>query len=186
MFLDRFSSNGFLDDWDEFRPEHLPDPGAHLADHEVLTGEAHLDLHRSVRDVFERRGVYDAAYGYNLARLNLDTRFPDGGLRYAVEEAPAADEPSGLRVAFTPTTAVCPETVSLAPAVLRALTAEAEDVGFESVRVRVTSRYQHADRLNSVLSDLERVARDRGSVPAVSGLDDDELDALGPSPPSGP
>lgn len=182
MFLDRFTRNGFLDDWDEYRPDTLPAPGAHLDGHDVLTGERHLELHRSVRDVFERRGVYDAAYGYNLARLNLDTRFPDAGLRYAVEERPASPEQEVLRVAFTPTSAVCPETVSLAPGILRALTAEAGDVGSDRVRVRVTGRYQHADRLNAVLRDLEQVAQERGSVPAVSELDDEELDALGPSP----
>lgn len=180
MFFDRRSGDGYLDDWDEFVPDHLPEPGPHLDGHDVLVGEPHLDLHRSVRDIFEIRGVYDAAYGYNLAQLNLDRRYPDAGLRYAVERG-TESEPTCLRVEFTPTTAVCPETVSLAPAILRALTVE--DVGYERVRVRVTARYQHADRLNAVLADLERIAHERGSVPAVADLDDDELDALGPSPP---
>lgn len=164
MPFDRLSRGSHLDDWEEFVPEHLPAPGPHLEDHDVLAGRAHVEFHQRVRDVFERRGVYDAAYGYNLARLNLDTRFPDAGLRYAA----AAGDEDCLRVAFTPTTAVCPETASLAPAILRATTEE--EVGYDRVRVRVTARYQYADRVNETLQELEAVADERGSLPTPSTL----------------
>lgn len=164
MLFDRLSRSSKLDDWAEFVPEHLPAPGPHLDGHDVLAGDDHVDLHQRVRDVFELRGVYDAAYGYNLARLNLDRRYPDAGLRYAV----AAGDEDCLRVAFTPTTAVCPETASLAPAILRATTEE--EIGYDRVRVRVTPRYQHADRVNETLRELETVADERGSLPAPSAL----------------
>lgn len=173
MLFDRLSRGSTLDDWDVFVPEHLPAPGPHLDGHDVLTGRAHVELHQRVRDVFERRGVYDAAYGYNLARLNLDRRYPEAGLRYAV----AAGDEDCLRVAFTPTTAVCPETASLAPAILRATTEE--EIGYGRVRVRVTPRYQYADRVNEALRKLEAVADERGSLPAPSALDEVVSDVEG-------
>jgi hypothetical protein len=47
----------------------------------VLVGDDHAAFHRLTRDIFEERGVHDATFGYNLARLNLDARHPDAGFR---------------------------------------------------------------------------------------------------------
>jgi len=74
-----------FDSYDEFAPDHAPDPGAFLDGADVLTGRDHVAFHRLTRALFEARTVYDMTFGYNLARLNLDTRHPGAGYRYAVE-----------------------------------------------------------------------------------------------------
>ena len=94
-----------FDDEDAFVPEHVPEPGPFLAGHDVLAGADHVAVHRRAADAFEDHGVYDATFGYNLARLNLDPRLPDAGFRYAE----AAGDPATLRAEFTPTTAFCPQ-----------------------------------------------------------------------------
>jgi len=81
-----------FDPADAFVPEHIPEPGAFLAGHDVLGGRDHVALHRTAADAFEEYGVYDATFGYNLARLNRDPRHTDAGFRYAEE----ADDPTTL------------------------------------------------------------------------------------------
>src|SRR6056297_2531966 len=98
-----------FDEYDEFVPEHLPEPGPFLDGADVLTGDDHVDFHRLTRELFEERGVYDATFGYNLARLNLDSRHPDAGFRYAV----APNDENVLLAEFTPTTEFCPQSDSL-------------------------------------------------------------------------
>jgi hypothetical protein len=105
---DGHDADDTFDEYDEFVPEHLPEPGAFLDGHDALVGEDHLDFHDLTRDLFEERGVYDTTFGYNLARLNLDTRHLKAGYRYAVEtnggDGSAADDHLVLRAEFTPTT----------------------------------------------------------------------------------
>lgn len=120
-----------FDDIRSFVPEHLPEPGPFLADAAVLTGDDHAAFHASTRELFEARSVYDATFGYNLARLNLDPRHPDAGYRYA-EEGDGV-----LRAEFTPTTEFCPQTDSLTVGSFRAWNGLAERHGYDIVRVRV-------------------------------------------------
>ncbi|QSG13256.1 Uncharacterized protein HSBGL_2862 [Halapricum desulfuricans] len=134
-----------FDEYGEFVPSNVPDPGPRLTDHAVLEGEEHVEIHRTVRDIFEERGVYDTTFGYNLAKLNLDPRHPDAGFRYAVED----DEV--LHVEFTPTTAFCPQGEVLTTAASRALNDLADRHGFEAVEVRIADRHQHSDAINEQL-----------------------------------
>jgi hypothetical protein len=46
-----------FDEYDEFRPDHLPEPGPFLDGGDVLTGEDHAEFHRLTRDIFEERVV---------------------------------------------------------------------------------------------------------------------------------
>ncbi|MFB6118033.1 hypothetical protein [Halosegnis sp.] len=146
---------------DAFVPEHLPDPGPWLADHAVLTGTAHVDFHSTTRELFEQRGVYDVTFGYNLARLNRDRRYPDAGFRYAV----SADEPAVLRAVFTPTTEFCPQTETLATAAFRAWNGLADRHDYDRVRVRVAPSHQAATAVNETLATLDERLRTTGTVP---------------------
>ncbi|MDZ5810945.1 hypothetical protein U4E84_06255 [Halorubrum sp. AD140] len=138
-----------FDPADAFVPEHVPDPGPFLADHDVLAGEDHVAVHRHASDAFEEHGVYDATFGYNLARLNLDPRHPDAGFRYAEE----AGDPSTLRAEFTPTTAFCPQAEPLAVGAFRAL--DATDAhGYDLVRVRVDPELNGSESVNDRLDRL--------------------------------
>jgi hypothetical protein len=152
-----------FDDDGSLVPAHLPEPGPFLADAAVLTGDDHAAVHATARELFEERSVYDATFGYNLARLNLDRRHPDAGFRYAEEG------PSVLRAAFTPTTAFCPQGDSLAVGAFRAWNGLADRHGYDLVRVRVDPSHQRADRINGRLRRLERDA----AVPAVEADDED-------------
>ena len=156
------SDDGDFDDYDSFVPEHLPDPGPFLDGHAVLTGRDHAAVHRLTREQFEERTVYDVTFGYNLARLNLDTRHPDAGYRYAVD----ADDPTTLRAEFTPTTEFCPQSETLTTASFRAW--NAEGVGssheFDRVRVRIAPMHDASDRINERLAELE-AARADGALP---------------------
>lgn len=135
-----------FDDYDEFVPEHLPEPGPSLADHEVLTSEAHVRVHRTARDIFEERGVYDSTFGYNLAKLNLDRRHPDAGFRYALD--------GGVLVAeFTPTTGFCPQSDVLTTAAHRAWNGLSDRHEFERVVVRVAPMHVHSDAINRDLAE---------------------------------
>jgi len=158
-----WSSDDDFDDYDSFVPEHLPDLGSFLDGHRVLTGRDHAAFHRLTRERFEERTVYDVTFGYNLARLNLDTRHPDAGYRYAVD----ADDPSVLRAEFTPTTEFCPQSETLVTASFRAW--NGDDVGspheFDLVRVRVASMHDASDRINGRLADVEAAYREEGDVP---------------------
>jgi hypothetical protein len=139
-----------FDPADAFVPEHVPEPGGFLEGHDVLDGRDHAALHRTVADAFEEYGVYDATFGYNLARLNRDPRHTDAGFRYAEE----ADDPTTLRAEFTPTTAFCPQAEPLAVGALRALAA-VDGHGYEAVRVRVDASLDGSDDVNERLAEME-------------------------------
>lgn len=166
------SDEGDFDDYDAFVPEHLPEPGAFLDGHRVLTGRDHAAVHRLTRERFEERTVYDVTFGYNLARLNLDTRHPDAGYRYAVE----TDDPGVLRAEFTPTTEFCPQSDTLATASFRAW--NADGVGspheFDLVRVRVAPMHEASERINGRLAELEAAYREDGCVPEPEEADEAE------------
>lgn len=154
------SSEDLFDPEDEFVPEHLPDIGPLLADHDVLTGEDHVDVHRMTTEVFEERGVYDVTFGYNLARLNLDTRHPDAGYRYAEKR----DDPSVLCAVFTPTTAFCPQGETLTKASFRAWNGLSERHEYELVKVRVDPMHQRSGEVNQVLEEWESRYLESGTV----------------------
>mgnify|MGYP006281273849 FL=1 len=67
LFKRDLNRSGF-DGYDEFVPENLPAPGPNVEEHEDLTDDDHIEVHQIARDVFERRGVYDSTFGYNLAK----------------------------------------------------------------------------------------------------------------------
>jgi hypothetical protein len=151
------SADETFDDPDSFVPAHLPEPGPFLDGGRVLEGSDHTAVHGWSREAFEARGVYDPTFGYNLARLNLDARHPDAGIRYAFD----GDD---LRAEFTPTTAFCPQAETLAVAAFRAWNDRGEgaetpappaDLGVEHVRVRVAPRHRDHERIDSRLRSLE-------------------------------
>lgn len=150
-----------FDGYDEFVPEHLPEPGPFLACHDVLTGADHLAFHERTRTVFEERTVYDMTFGYNLARLNLDTRHPDAGYRYAE----AAGDPTVLRAAFTPTTPFCPQTHTLTVGSFRAWNGLAEHHEYDLVRVRADPMHHQSDEINARLEALEAEYLETGELP---------------------
>lgn len=143
-----FGGGPSFDDYDEFVPDHLPEPGPALEDARLLTGEDHVAVHRMVRDVFEERGVYDSTFGYNLAKLNLDHRHPDAGFRYGETEG-------RLLAEFTPTTAFCPQSSVLTTAAHRALNGLADHHDYEEVEVRIAPMHQHAEPINHDLAALD-------------------------------
>ena len=167
--------DGF-DAWDAFDPEHVPDPGPFLEAHDVLAGDDHLLFHRLTRELFEERGVYDATFGYNLARLNLDRRHPDAGFRYAVD----ADEPTVLRAEFTPTTEFCPQAEALVTGAFRAWNGLTDRHEYDLVRVRAHPSHHQSESLNATLRRLEDEFRETGTVPGsaeATGGDSDDDDA---------
>ena len=149
-FSDWIGADDAFDEYDQFVPDHLPEPGAFLDGHDVLVDGAHVAIHRIARRRFEERGVYDATFGYNLARLNLDRRHPDAGFRYA------ASSPSVLRAEFTPTTAFCPQSRALTTGAYRAWNDADGDHGYDLVRVRVAPMHHASDAINDELRALER------------------------------
>ncbi|MFB6122024.1 MAG: hypothetical protein ABEJ78_01010 [Haloferacaceae archaeon] len=155
------SGGGIFDTYETFVPENLPVPGPFLDGHEVLTGDAHLDFHRTTKDLFEERGVYDMTFGYNLARLNLDGRHPDAGYRYA-EESPAV-----LRAEFTPTTPFCPQSNTLTKGSFRAWNGLVERHDYDLVRVRVHPMHHESETINEELAWLEGRFEETGSVTHV-------------------
>lgn len=171
-----------FDDYDEFVPEHIPDPGPFLAGHEVLDGRDHAAIHRLVRRFFEERGVYDMTFGYNLARLNLDGRHPDAGYRYAIERDSAnpdsgvrdtvAEDGAVLRAEFTPTTEFCPQSDSLTIATFRALNGERDRHQFDLVRVRVDEQHHESTAINGKLQQLEETFIETGEIRADVAADD--------------
>ncbi len=180
-----------FDEWDVFVPEHLPEPGPFLEGHDVLTGDDHVAFRATTRDVFEARGVYDATFGYNLARLDLDTRHPGAGFRYASErrghsERSERDDPSVLRAEFTPTTRFCPGSETLAKGSFRAWNGLADENDYDIVRVRVAPMHDEAERINRVLSQLEEAYRETGEVcpaPDVTSRSGGTGEPDGPSTP---
>lgn len=141
-------SQGF-DEYDEFVPAHIPEPGPAIAEHDVLTGDEHVRVHEIARDVFETRGVYDSTFGYNLAKLNLDHRHPNAGFRYGVTD-------DGILVAeFTPTTPFCPQSSVLTTAAHRAWNGEREKHDYPSVEIRIDPMHQHSEAVNEKLRTME-------------------------------
>lgn len=151
-----------FDAYDEFVPEHLPEPGPFLADHEALTGRDHAAVHRLARALFEERGVYDMTFGYNLARLNLDRRHPDAGFRYATERG----DPSVLRAEFAPTTEFCPQSDTLTIGAFRAFNGESSRHEFDVVKVRVAESHHQSAGINEKLRQLEAAFVETGEVRA--------------------
>ncbi|WP_226022635.1 hypothetical protein [Halomicrobium salinisoli] len=169
-----------FDDYDEFRPDHEPEPGPFLAGHDVLEGREHAALHRLARARFEDNGVYDMTFGYNLARLNLDRRHEDAGFRYARE----ADDPTVLRAEFTPTTEFCPQSDTLTVAAFRAWNDDPSLHEFDLVSVRVAPMHQRDVAINGRLEQLEEQFLETGEVTvedaaagAPGGTDDGVDDA---------
>ncbi|WP_435101381.1 hypothetical protein [Halarchaeum sp. P4] len=165
-FLGAGNPDDSFDDWGTFVPDHLPEPGPFLADHDVLRGDDHVAVHETARELFEERGVYDVTFGYNLARLNHDQRHPDAGFRYAEEEGGDV-----LRAEFTPTTAFCPQGEALTVGAFRAWNGLAECHDYDRVRIRVAPSHQQADAVNAQLAELEETFRETGEIPDETGPD---------------
>jgi hypothetical protein len=161
-FQFRKTDAGF-DSYDEWVPARLPDPGPFLREHDVLTGRDHAAFHRLSRWLFEDRGVYDVTFGYTLARLDLDDRHPDAGIRYA-REAPGV-----LRAEFTPTTPFCPQADSLARAADRAWNDLAHRHEYDRVRVRVHPMHQASDAVNDRLRAVDHTGRSDASTAGAEG-----------------
>ena len=161
-----FGSTGGGDDrdgrYDRFEPDLEPEAGAFLAEQDVLVGRDHAVTHRLARLLFERRGVYDVTFGYNLARLNLDARHPEAGFRYAQD----ADEPAILLAAFTPTTEFCPQSDALTAGAFRAWNGEPDAHEYDLVRVRVAPMHQDAKSINERLRALETSFEETGQLRA--------------------
>ncbi|WP_459193553.1 hypothetical protein [Halosimplex sp. J119] len=175
-----------FDAYDEFVPENVPVPGEFLDGHRALADREHLAVHRLARELFEERAVYDMTFGYNLARLNCDTRHPDAGYRYAVEDAdrlaaededlPAMpDDARVLRAEFTPTTAFCPQSDTLTKGSFRAWNGLADRHEFDLVRVRVAPLHQRAAPINAALREMEATYVETGEMP-------EPKDSGGPGP----
>jgi len=164
-----------FDAYDSFVPGHLPEPGPFLADHDVLAGDDHAAFHRLTRALFEARGVYDVTFDYNLARLNLDSRHPDAGYRYAVDDA----DPAVLRAAFTPTTPFCPQSRALTVGSFRAWNDLADRHEFDLVRVRVAPMHHDAAAIDEELAGLAAQFRETGDVRRVDAGRGGSGDAVG-------
>ncbi|MFB6153608.1 MAG: hypothetical protein ABEJ27_05090 [Halodesulfurarchaeum sp.] len=152
------SADGHFDPEDTFVPEHLPSPGPFLDEGKVLEGDRHVKVHRTARELFEERGVYDMTFGYNLAKLNRDQRHPDAGLRYATDGAILLTE-------FTPTTPFCPQSEVLSKAVFRAWNGLSERHEFDRVRVRLAPMHHSADAINQELESWDRHLVETGELP---------------------
>jgi hypothetical protein len=138
-----------FDDYEEFHPSHLPEPGEFLNGCDVLKGDEHVSFHRVTRDVFEERKIYDMTFNYNLARLNLDSRHPDAGYRYA------ECDNGVLRAEFTPTTEFCPQSRTLAIGSFRAWNGLSDRHRYDRVHVRVNRMHHNSDEINKVMREIE-------------------------------
>jgi len=156
-----------FDDYDEFIPDHIPEPNVFLEDHDVLTGDDHLEFHDITQDLFEERKVYDMTFNYNLARLNLDTRHKNAGYRYAEER----DDASVLRAEFTPTTPFCPQTHTLTKGSFRAWNGLSDGHDYDLVKVRAAPMHHNADPINAELEELEAKYLETGDVDVVADSD---------------
>lgn len=152
--------DGLFDPYDDFVPEHIPDPGEFLEGHRVLTDDEHVTVHALARELFQERKVYDMTFGYNLARLNLDTRHPDAGYRYAEE----ANAPSILRAEFTPTTRFCPQSHTLTIGSFRAWNGLSNRHDYELVRVRTARVHHQSEKINKRLEEVEEHYVETGSA----------------------
>ncbi|MFB6311546.1 MAG: hypothetical protein ABEH64_10260 [Salinirussus sp.] len=157
-----------FESYDAFVPESNPSPDQFLDGHEILTGREHAAFHRLTRALFEQRTVYDMTFNYNLARLNLDTRHPDAGYRYAVERPDSEDAINDvdrtLRAEFTPTTQFCPQTHTLTIGSFRAWNGLGDRHEYDLVRVRAAPMHHQSERINHQLADLERAFVETGTV----------------------
>ncbi|MFC3959264.1 hypothetical protein [Halovivax cerinus] len=190
----RGDDGGLFDDYDEFVPDTIPQPGPFLAGLSVLSGDDHLAFHRLTRDLFEERGVYDMTFNYNLARLNLDSRHPDAGYRYArerldpaalvdavetsgdgddsphhddrchLEDSFPAGELSVLRAEFTPTTPFCPQCHTLAIGSFRAWNGLADRHEYDLVRVRAHPMHHKSESINEELAAMEAAYLETGDA----------------------
>lgn len=133
---------------DGYNEDIIPEAGPFLEGHGVLVGERHVSFHETTRKIFESRGVYDVTFGYNLADLNYDTRYPNAGYRYA-------EDGEVLRAEFTPTTEFCPSAITLVVASFRAWNAGNGSHPYEEVRVRVKD-HAETEAINDVLEDAEK------------------------------
>jgi hypothetical protein len=167
--------SSLFDEYDEFVTENNPSPGWFLEDHDLLAEDAHIEFHQTTKELFENRGVYDMTFGYNLARLNLDTRHPNAGYRYAEE----ADDTSVLRAEFTPTTPFCPQSDTLTKGSFRAWNDLSDRHEYDIVRVRVAQMHHRSDEINNALAELEESYRETGSVSTVTGLGREESGSAG-------
>jgi hypothetical protein len=155
--------------YDEFETEYIPEPGWFLAEQDVLTGDAHVAFHEVTKELFDERGVYDMTFGYNLARLNLDTRHPGAGYRYAEEPS----DPAVLRAEFTPTTEFCPQSDTLTKGSFRAWNGLSNRHEYDLVRVRVDRMHHRASEINAALEELETQYREGDdSTQLVDGTKD--------------
>lgn len=155
---------GLFDEYNEFVPRHNPTPGWFLEGHAVLGEERHIAFHETTKEIFDDRGVYDMTFGYNLARLNLDTRHPNAGYRYAEN----TDDPSVLRAEFTPTTPFCPQSDTLTKGSFRAWNDLSDRHGYDLVRVRVAEMHHRSDEINGALEEIESKYHETGSVTQVA------------------
>ncbi|MFB6254775.1 MAG: hypothetical protein ABEI06_09200 [Halobacteriaceae archaeon] len=158
------SDDELFDSYAEFNTSHIPDPGPFLDDHDLLVGSDHLAFHRLTRAIFEQRKVYDMTFNYNLARLNLDTRHPDAGYRYARQ----AGDHAVLHAEFTPTTPFCPQSHTLTIGSFRAWNGLTEKHEYDVVRVRVHPMHHNADQINEQLSTLETKFQETGTIPDMA------------------
>jgi hypothetical protein len=165
------SDNDIFDEYDEFTPEYIPEPGPFLKDHDVLTGEQHVTLHKLTKEFFEERGVYDMTFGYNLARLNLDHRHSDAGYRYAEE----VNDRSILRAEFTPTTPFCPQSHTLTIGSFRAWNREIDRLDYGLVRVHVHPMHHQSAAINEQLDEFEAKYLETGSVRVM--LEDSRIES---------
>jgi hypothetical protein len=163
-----------FDDEDAFVPDHVPRPGKFLQGHDVLTGPDHVAFHRITHDCFEERTVYDMTFNYNLARLNLDTRHPGAGYRYAEQ----ADDPDVLRAEFTPTTPFCPQTHTLTMGSFRAWNGLSDRHEYDLVRVRADRMHHQSEAINDQLAELEERFLETGDETVVP----ETADGIGSNP----
>lgn len=163
--------NEFYTSYETYMPQYLPEPGTALEGHRLLTGEDHIRVHQLAKKLFEDRGVYDMTFGYNLAKLNLDTRHPEAGYRYALD----GDDDSVLHAEFTPTTPFCPQSDTLTIGSFRAWNGLAEQHEFDIVKVSVAATHHRSDNINAELRALEQQLLKTGSI---SGADFSDLDSM--------
>ncbi|MGK2229974.1 MAG: hypothetical protein ACI9QA_000122 [Methanobacteriota archaeon] len=139
-----------FDGYDDFVRGNIPETGGFLRGQDVLEGDEHVEFHRTTRDIFEERKVYDMTFNYNLTRLNLDSRHPDAGYRYAED----TEDDGVLRAEFTPTTEFCPQSHTLAIGSFRAWNGLSDRHGYDEVRVRVDD-HQNSDDINERMREIE-------------------------------
>lgn len=173
-FPSSFGGDDLFDEYDQYVPDHIPPVDEFLEGHDVLTGADHVAFHRLTRTLFEERKVYDMTFNYNLARLNLDTRHPNAGYRYAEQ----LEDPTVLRAEFTPTTPFCPQTHTLTIGSFRAWNGLREKHEYDLVRVRSAPMHHQSEAINEQLAEIEAEYNETGTVPGdpISG------DSIGSNP----